>query len=100
MYNRRSVRIALAALPLVGRFIKPPAWPKPFEPGSDILRDLQVAAFTATIRVKEGQEPDFGQALYHVLHDQTEVNAGRKHSGKRLLDWNNKRVEARHRGVS
>ncbi|QRE76480.1 hypothetical protein [Methylobacterium aquaticum] len=70
----------------------PTARPKPFEPGSDLLRDLACAVMTARVRIQDGEAVDPLRALEDVLKDRIAKNEGRTTSGKQLGDWDSGRI--------
>lgn len=70
----------------------PTTRPKPFESGSDLLRDLACAVMTARVRIQDGEAVDPLRALEDVLKDRLAKNEGRAPSGKQLGDWDSGRI--------
>lgn len=90
-HKRRPPRRKALSLPA-------PAEPmaRPFEPGSDIARDMRSAVLSALVRVQNGQTASFGDALKEVFDDLVGIkDCGESFSKKPLFDWNAIRADKR-----
>jgi phage regulator Rha-like protein len=82
----RALTVRTPALPAATR----DRMPGPFEPGSDVLKDLILAVYSAKQRVKLEGWTDFGEALTDTLADLRAMRDGRRPRGK-VYDWADRR---------
>lgn len=84
---------ALASAPAVAALPHPEGrMPGPFEPGSDLLKDLTLAIHSTRERMKRPGIHNFGDTLIGVLADLRAMRDGRSTSGRPIYDWVNRRT--------